>query len=105
MTGDLLACHDCAKCWSSKVHLLPGCFRVVEVSETVVEDLAVLACERLTSVQELDKWVFLKPQESVNVTEIVDVNVDEATFVEKLLPESPRFYDSFTTSHVDALAS
>ena len=71
----------------------------------MIVDFAVLVCERLTSVQELEKWVFLKAQEIVKIPEIVDVNVDEITFVEKLPLESPRLDDSIATSHVDALAS
>ena len=71
----------------------------------MIVDFAVLACERLTSVLELDKWVFLKAQEIVNVPEIVNINVDKITLVEKLPLESPRLYDCITTCHVDSLAS
>ena len=102
--GDLLACFDRAKRWSSKVHLLPGCFWVVEGSETVGIDLVVFACESLTSVQEFDEWVCLKPQEIVIGVEIVHVHVGEITLVEKLLLENTRFPDNITPSTIDALA-
>ena len=76
----------------------------MQLFETVVVDLLLfLACENLTSVQESDEWVCLKPQEMVNAPEMLRV-LGEITFVEKFLFENTRFADNTTTSSVDALA-
>ena len=74
-----------------------------ELSEFVVVDPFVLAVEKLTSVQELDKWICLKPQEVFTGPRIVHVRVDEITSKEKLLLERTRFSDNITPSRVDAL--